>query len=81
MNQLGQFSPPLAQLSMDDGLEAGAVRRVAHRWAIVASLIEIAKLYGVEPFAWLRDVLARMVAGHPSHQLDQLLPWSCAATG
>ena len=51
----------------------------ADRWAIVASLIETAKLNGVEPFAWLRDALARMVAGHPSHQLDQLLPWNCSA--
>ena len=51
----------------------------ADRGAIVASLIETAKLNGVEPFAWLRDVLARMVAGHPSRQIDQLLPWTCAA--
>ena len=45
---------------------------------IVASLIGTAKLNDVEPFAWLRGVLARMVAGHPNGQLDQLLPWNCS---
>ena len=47
----------------------------ADRWAIAASLIETAKLSGVEPFAWLRDVLARMVNGHNAQALDDLLPW------
>jgi transposase len=37
----------------------------ADRWAIVASLIETAKLNGIEPFAWLRDMLTRLVDGHP----------------
>lgn len=45
-------------------------------WAMVASLIESAKLNGVEPFAWLTDVLERMVAGHPAKRLDELLPWN-----
>jgi transposase len=30
---------------------------------------------GVDPQAWLADVLAR-IAGHPSHRLDELLPWN-----
>ncbi|MBO1360277.1 IS66 family transposase [Acetobacter sacchari] len=46
----------------------------ADRWAIVASLIETARLNGIEPFAWLRDVLTRMVAGYPAAELGQLLP-------
>jgi hypothetical protein len=50
----------------------------ADRWAIVASLIETAKLNGIEPFAWLRDVLTRMVDGHPNQRLDDLLPWASA---
>ena len=47
----------------------------AGRWAIVASLIETAKLNGVEPFAWLRDALTRMVEGHNAHALDEPWPW------
>ncbi len=50
----------------------------ARRWAVVGSLVETCKLNGVEPYAWLRDVLSRMVDGHPQQRLDELLPWSQA---
>ena len=46
------------------------------RWAVVSSLIETCKLNGVEPFAYLRDVLTRMVEGHTINRLDELLPWN-----
>jgi hypothetical protein len=46
------------------------------RWAIVCSLIETCKLNGVEPYAYLRDVLTRMVDGHPINRLNELLPWT-----
>jgi len=51
------------------------------RWAIVCSLIETAKLNGVEPFAYLADVLERMVDGYPRNRLDDLLPWNWSASG
>ncbi len=56
--------------SLFAGSEGGA-----RRWAIVASLIETAKLNGVEPYAWLRNSLCRMVDGHRADLLDDLLPW------
>ncbi|KJC45275.1 IS66 family transposase [Bradyrhizobium sp. LTSP857] len=46
------------------------------RWAILCSLIETCKLNDVEPYAYLRDVLQRMVDGHPINRLDELLPWA-----
>ena len=46
-----------------------------HRWAIVCSLVETCKLNGVEPYAYLCDVLQRMADGHPINRLDELLPW------
>jgi transposase len=49
------------------------------RWAIVCSLIETEKLNGIEPYAYLRDVLTRMVNGHPVNRLDELLPWAWKA--
>ena len=52
----------------------------AERWAIVSSLITTAKLNDVEPFAYLRDVLQRMVNGHKSNRLDDLLPWNWKPT-
>ena len=51
-------------------------RECANRWAIVASLVETAKLNGVEPFTWLHDSLTMMVNGHEVSRLDDLLPWS-----
>ncbi len=48
----------------------------AERWAVVASLLATAKLNGIEPFAYLRDVLERMSNGHPASLLDNLLPWN-----
>lgn len=48
----------------------------AARWAVVCSLIETCKLNGVEPYAYLRDVLTRMVEGHPINRLDELPPWT-----
>lgn len=48
----------------------------ADRWAVIATLIESAKLNGVEPYAYLKDVLERMSNGHPMSRIDELLPWN-----
>jgi transposase len=45
------------------------------RAAIFYTLIRSAKLNGLEPEAWLRDVLAR-IGDHPINRLDELLPWN-----
>jgi transposase len=39
------------------------------------SLIVTAKLNGVDPRAWLADVLRR-IADHPASRLHELLPWN-----
>ena len=47
----------------------------ARHWAIVASLVATAKLNGVEPLAWLTDVLERMVSGRTkAHELERCCP-------
>jgi transposase len=47
----------------------------ARHWAMVASLVATAKLNGVEPLAWLTDVLERMVSGRTkATELERLLP-------
>jgi transposase len=48
--------------------------RGGQRAAAMYSLIITAKMNGVDPQAWLADVLAR-IAAHPVHRLDELLPW------
>ena len=46
--------------------------------AIAFTLIETAKLNGVDPQAWLTDVLSR-IADHKITRLDELMPWRYAA--
>jgi transposase len=45
------------------------------RAATMYSLIVTAKMNGVDPQAWLADVLAR-IAEHPARAIDDLLPWN-----
>ncbi|WP_457326466.1 IS66 family transposase, partial [Roseateles sp. P5_E11] len=48
------------------------------RAASMYSLIETAKLNGLDPEAYLRDVLQR-IADHPVNRIDELLPWNIAS--
>lgn len=45
------------------------------RAAVLYTIIETAKLNGLDPEAYLADVLAR-IADHPARHIDTLLPWS-----
>jgi transposase len=49
--------------------------RGGERAAVMLTLIHTAKLNGVDPQAFVADVLAR-IADHNIHSLDQLLPWN-----
>jgi transposase len=48
--------------------------RGGERAAAMYTLIATAKLNGIDPQAWLADVLHR-IADHPASQLHELLPW------
>ena len=52
------------------GSDAGGERAAA-----IYSLVETAKLNGLDPQAYLRDVLER-IADHPINRIDELLPWN-----
>jgi len=51
----------------------------AENWACIASLIETCKLAGVDPQAYLTDVLTKLVNLWPASRLDELMPWAWAA--
>ena len=50
----------------------------AQNWAILASLIETCKLCGIDPQAYLADVLTKIVNGHLASKLEELMPWAYA---
>jgi len=52
------------------GSDAGGQRAAA-----IHALIETAKLNGLDPQMWLRDVLAR-IADYPVNRVGELPPWS-----
>lgn len=67
---------PIA-LNRKNALFAGSDGGGEH-WSVIASLVETCKLNGVDPQAYLADVIARIVTGHPQSQIDDLLPWTYA---
>jgi transposase len=50
----------------------------AENWACLASLIETCKLNGVDPQAYLTDVLTKLVNLWPAARIDELMPWTWA---
>jgi transposase len=53
--------------------------RGGERAAVMYTLIQTARLNGVDPQAWLADVLAR-INDHNIQKLDELLPWTWKMT-
>lgn len=84
------------RLSIDNNLSERLLRGIAvtrknylfvgsdrggERAAILYTLIESAKLNGLDPELYLTDVLRRLVLGHTAAHLDELLPWNIKLSG
>jgi hypothetical protein len=57
-------------------ITASSHRQAGKSAAIAYTLIETAKLNGVNPQVWLTDVLTRIA----DHKINELLPWRYAQT-
>ena len=65
-------------LTRKNALFAGSHGGARH-WAVAMTLVQTAKLNGVDPMAWLADVLERSVSGRTkASELHTLLPWAWA---
>ena len=53
------------------GSKAGGERAAA-----IYSIIETCKLNGVEPYAYIADVMQKIAEGWPNARLDELMPWA-----
>ena len=74
-NTVERAMRPVA-LGRKNALFAGADSGGEH-WALVATLIQTAKLNKLDPLAWLTDVLERIVSGQTKrNELQTLLPWN-----
>jgi hypothetical protein len=76
-NTVERHMRPIA-LNRKNALFAGSDEG-AQNWAMLASLIETCKLHGVNPEAYLADVLTRLVNNWPNSRLAELTPWAWAA--
>ena len=76
-NRVENLIRPVA-LNRKNALFAGHDEGAA-AWGRIASLIETAKLNGVNPHAWLKATFEAIADGHPNSRLDELLPWNFAS--
>ncbi len=72
-NSMENLICPVA-LNRKNALFTGHDEGVA-AWGRIASLVETAKMNGVEPYAYLKATLEAIAAVHPASRIDELLPW------
>jgi hypothetical protein len=80
-----------ARLEADNNIAENAIRCIAlgrrnwlfagshssgERAAAIYSILQTAKLNGVNPEAYLTDTLSKIAAGHPISRISKLMPWA-----
>jgi hypothetical protein len=46
---------------------------------LIYTIAQSAKLNGLNPEAYLKDILTRIADGHPINRIAELIPWPMAA--
>ena len=79
-----------ARLEADNNIAENAMRGIAlgrknylfagsdaggQRAALMYTIVQTAKLNGMNPEAYLRDTLAKVAEGHPISRIGELMPW------
>jgi transposase len=79
-----------ARLEIDNNIAENAMRGIAlgrknylfagsdtggERAASTYTIVQTAKLNGVNPEVYLRDTLGKIAEGHPINRIDELMPW------
>lgn len=82
-----------ARLEIDNNIAENAMRSIAlgrknylfagsdaggERAAAMYSILQTAKLNGLNPETYLRVILDKIANGHPISQIDELMPWTTA---
>jgi len=88
-NELTRFLTD-GRLEADNNIAENAIRTIAvgrrnylfvgshsggKRAAAIYTVVTAAKLNGLNPEAYLKDILTRIAEGHPINRIDELLPW------
>jgi transposase len=80
-----------ARLEADNNIAENAIRSIAlgrRNWlfagnhsggepaAAMYSILQTAKLNGINPEAYLTEIFSRIAAGHPISRISELMPWA-----
>jgi transposase len=78
------------RLEADNNIAENAMRKIAlgrrnylfagsdrggERAASIYTLVVTARLNGLNPEAYLKNILSRIADGHPINRIDELMPW------
>jgi hypothetical protein len=82
------------RLEADNNIAENAMRAIAvgrknylfagsdsggERAAAIYTIVQTAKLLGLNPEAYLKDILTKIADGHPINRIAELLPWRMTA--
>lgn len=79
-NNIAERAMRSVAIGRKNWLFAGS-RAGGERAAAIYSVIETCKLNGVEPQAYIADVIDKIARGWPASRWDELMPWNWTAAG